>query len=85
MKDEGQLDRLVAAVTQTSKYQSVSPDLVRLIGTEELAKRRSYKEALKATKNKLHQVGGAYQDGKIDYAKVLARVQDAWEELDSLT
>ncbi len=41
------------------------------------AKRRSYKEALKATKNKLHQVGGAYQDSKIDYGKVLELLQES--------
>jgi 16S rRNA (guanine(1405)-N(7))-methyltransferase len=42
-----------------------------------LGKRRSYKEAVKATKNKLHQVGGAYQDAKIDYGRALARIAAA--------
>lgn len=77
MKDKRQSDRLVTAVSQTSKYQHVSPALIRRIGEAELAKRRSYKEALKATKNKLHQVGGAYQESKINYDKVLARLKEA--------
>lgn len=71
------LDKLVTAVSQSSKYQAVSPDLIRQVGAAELAKRRSYKEALKATKNKLHQVGGAYQDTKIDYGQALVRLRDA--------
>lgn len=71
------LDKLVTAVSQSSKYQHVSPQLIQRIGTDELAKRRSYKEAVKATKNKLHQVGGAYQDAKIDYEKALLTLQTA--------
>jgi 16S rRNA (guanine(1405)-N(7))-methyltransferase len=74
---ETKLDKLVTAVSQTTKYQYVSPELIRRVGTDELGKRRSYKEALKATKNKLHQVGGAYQDSKIDYANVLARLEES--------
>ena len=69
------LDKLVTAVSQSTKYENVSPELIRRVGADELAKRRSYKEALKATKNKLHQVGGAYQDSKIDYDKVLALLE----------
>ena len=71
------LDELVTAVSHSPKYQHVSPELIRRIGAEELAKRRSYKEAVKATKNKLHQVGGAYQDGKIDYGRALVRLTEA--------
>ncbi len=68
------LDSLVTAVTKSSKYRQISPDLIRRIGSEELAKRRSQKEAVKATKNKLHQVGGAYLESKIDYAEALSRL-----------
>ena len=72
-----QLDKLVTAVAHSPKYQYITPELIRRVGAEELGKRRSYKEAVKATKNKLHQVGGAYQDAKIDYDKALARLQEA--------
>ena len=76
MKDERRLDELVTAVSQSQKYHYVSPEMIRRVGAEELAKRGSYKEALKATKNKLHQVGGAYQDSKIDYDKVLGQLKE---------
>lgn len=72
-----QLDKLVTAVSQSSKYQHISPALIQRVGADELAKRRSYKEAVKATKNKLHQVGGAYQDSKIDYDKALSALKTA--------
>lgn len=62
------LDKLVNGVLCSTKYHAVNPDLVRHIGSQELMKRNNAKEALKATKNKLHQVGGAYFDGREDYA-----------------
>lgn len=68
--DAEQLQALVAAVLASAHYRQVSPELVRRIGGRELARRRSFKEAVKATKNTLHQVGGVYQSGKEDY--------DAW-------
>ncbi len=54
------LDKLVQSVLDSPKYRQINPDLVERIAREEISKRRSIKEALKATKNKLHQVGGAY-------------------------
>lgn len=50
-------------VLASSKYRDIHPDLIRSIGLQELQKRRNFKDALKATKNKLHQVGGAYFHG----------------------
>ncbi len=61
-KDE-MLDRVVEAVLAGSKYRNVMPGLIREIGRVELAKGRSWKEAVKAVKNKLHQVAGAYGEG----------------------
>ncbi len=72
-----ELEKLVTAVLAAPKYRHVSPDLVRRVGARELAVRRNVKEAVKATKNKLHQVGGAYFTGKIDYARALAELQAA--------
>jgi 16S rRNA (guanine(1405)-N(7))-methyltransferase len=63
----GDIDKLVVAVRQSSKYRRVCEDIVRSIGEWELAKGRRLKEAIKATKKKLHQVGGAYLKGGMDY------------------
>lgn len=71
------LNRLVQAVRSSAKYGSVSEDFVRRVGAAELGKRRSLKEAIKATKNKLHQVGGAYLDAVQDYPRWLATLQQA--------
>ncbi len=67
MSSTDELEELVAAVRSGGRYQAVDPSLVRRIGAQELAKGRSWKEAIKATRNKLHQVGGAYFEGEIDY------------------
>jgi len=66
-----QLDKLVEAVLASSKYKDVRRDLIKNIGLQELGKRSSIKEAIKATKNKLHQVGGAYLSGNEVYSKWL--------------
>lgn len=71
------LDDLIAAVQKSAKYQFVSHELIRHIGERELAARRNLKEAVKATKNKLHQVGGAYFEAKIEYAAALAQLGEA--------
>ncbi len=55
-----QLEKLVETILASSRYKEVSDDLIRDIGSRELAKRSSLKEAVKAAKSKLHQVGGAY-------------------------
>ncbi len=62
------VQRLVADVLKSGKYAHITPQLVSRIGAEELAKGRKYKKAVKATKNKLHQVGGAYQKTSPQYA-----------------
>jgi 16S rRNA (guanine(1405)-N(7))-methyltransferase len=78
------LETLVNAVLASARYQHVSPDLVRRLGERELAVRRNLKEAIKATKNKLHQVGGAYFDAKVDYAQALALLQETAGDPDGL-
>jgi 16S rRNA (guanine(1405)-N(7))-methyltransferase len=74
---DARLDQLVVTVQESAKYRCVCEELVRGIGARELAKRRSLKEAVKATKNALHQVGGAYQPRPIDYPSALAALREA--------
>lgn len=73
--NQPELDRLVEEVLASAKYRDICPDLVQYIGAQELSKRRSHKEALKSTKNKLHQVSGAYLDGHDHYARWLNQFQ----------
>ncbi|MEZ4674173.1 MAG: hypothetical protein R2932_08030 [Caldilineaceae bacterium] len=61
------LTELTETVLAGAKYRAITPDLVRIIGTQELAKRNNLKAAIKATKNKLHQITGAYWQGKPAY------------------
>jgi len=68
---EALLDQIVAEVQASPRYRSIHPGLVRRIAGQELAKGRKSKEAVKAVRNKLHQIGGAYQETSIDYAKLI--------------
>jgi 16S rRNA (guanine(1405)-N(7))-methyltransferase len=63
-----QINRLIEAVLASAKYKSVSVDFIRYIGTQELTRQHNLKEAIKSTKNKLHQVGGAYQTSAPRYS-----------------
>lgn len=73
---EEQLDKLTEQVLQGAKYREIAPELVQRIGAQELGKRRSFKAAVKATKSKLHQVGGAYQRTNLNYEKSLALLRE---------
>lgn len=66
-------------VARSRKYRHVSVDLVRRIGAAELEKRRNVKTAVKATKRKLHQIGGAYFEQPVDYQRALADLRSASE------
>jgi len=70
MAETQRLDDLVQAVQAGPRYRQIDPGLVRRIGAQELAKGRSFKDAVKETRNKLHQVGGAYQETTPDYTRL---------------
>jgi len=76
------LDRLVEAVLASRKYKNVSQDFIESLGSQELAKHHTLKEAIKATKNKLHQVAGAYLEGETSYASWLAELKHASQQED---
>jgi 16S rRNA (guanine(1405)-N(7))-methyltransferase len=76
---EADLGRLVQAVRASAKYRPICRELVERIGRNELAKRHNLREAVKATKNKLHQVGGAYLSDQARYAAWLRELRAAQE------
>jgi 16S rRNA (guanine(1405)-N(7))-methyltransferase len=71
------LEQLVETVRESAKYRHICPDLVRRLGARELEKRRSLKEAVKETKNTLHQVAGAYLERTPRYATWIAALRNA--------
>jgi len=71
------INELLLAVQLSSKYAAISEDMIRSIGLRELAARRNLKAAIKATKNKLHQVAGAYLDARLPYDDWLALLSES--------
>jgi len=63
------LDQVVDAVRQKPKYSTICPGFINRIASQEIKKRRSYKEVVKFTCSKLHQVGGAYLKDRPDFAE----------------
>jgi 16S rRNA (guanine(1405)-N(7))-methyltransferase len=84
-KDTNLLERIVSEVLSSRKYRQISPAFVRNLAHRELSHRRNFKEALKATKNKLHQVGGAYQPGRMEYQAWLERLRRSYADPDPIT
>ena len=68
MAATGDLAALVVAVREGAKYRHLDTGLVEAVAAVEMAKGRSFKESVKATRNKLHQVAGAYLPERPDYA-----------------
>jgi 16S rRNA (guanine(1405)-N(7))-methyltransferase len=76
VEKEAALEQVVQAVRASAKYRAVDESFVRRVASLELGKRKDWKEAVKATKNKLHQVGGAYQDpGGMEYRRWLGELE----------
>ena len=66
----------VAAAAQSgSRYRTIAPQLVERLAAQELAKGHSSKEAVKAVRSKLHQVGGAYLEKPVDYAVLESQLE----------
>src|SRR3954471_12149463 len=71
------INELIQAVRSGQKYAAINEAMIRSIGLRELAARRNLKEAIKATKNKLYQVAGAYLDGRLPYDEWLMQLTTA--------
>ena len=70
-----QLERVLETVFAARKYGSVHPGLARAIAAAELDKGRSLKEAVKATKNQLHQSATVYFRQNPDYDETVRQLQ----------
>ena len=77
MTENERLQELIIAVQSSAKYRQVSAEVIEQIGARELGARRNLKEAIKATKNKLHQVGAAYFVRRARYDRWLVELREA--------
>lgn len=77
VESEQLVEHLVETVRSSSKYRQVCAEVVRNVGARELASRRNLKEAIKATKNKLHQIGAAYLPAQMHYEQWLEELRHA--------
>jgi len=72
-----EIDDLVAQVRTSRKYRHIAEETIRRVGTAELAKRRGFKAGVKATKRKLHQIYGAF-DERPPYDRLRAALESAY-------
>jgi 16S rRNA (guanine(1405)-N(7))-methyltransferase len=68
------LDELVETVLAGADYRAISIDLVRWVGRQELGKYRKLKDAVKATRSRLHQIAAAYLEPRMTYDAWLAEL-----------
>lgn len=71
------VDQVVTAVRSSAKYRQIEPSLVAALAAHALAGGARTKDAVKAVKNKLHQVAGAYQGEGLRADEWLAEVRAA--------
>ncbi len=67
---------LAAEILNKPKYMYIHADFIARIAEQELTKRNTYKEVLKATTSKLHQVSSAYLSHQIKYTAWQARLKE---------
>ncbi len=75
------IEEVIRQVLGKKKYRHLDPDLVAFIAENEIKKRTSLKEAVKATTNKLHQVGWAYFPAQPDYAVHLNQLKQLPQDM----
>ncbi|MCR4328800.1 MAG: 16S rRNA methyltransferase [Patescibacteria group bacterium] len=80
------IDMLAMRVLKSSKYRHVTPELVARLCRVEVEKYKDGKDhdkdVLKAVKNKLHQVVGAFIEGRPDYKKALRIIRAEAKDMD---
>jgi 16S rRNA (guanine(1405)-N(7))-methyltransferase len=76
-----QLEKMVKQVQDGAKYRSIHPNLIENIARNELKKGRSWKDTVKAIRNKLHQVGAAYQPQGIDYERLNSEMKSLPQDI----
>lgn len=74
------LKKLIKDIHTSAKYRTVCESVIRNIGRHELSIRHSYKDAVKETKNTLHQVAGAYLQGRMRYDRWIDELVDNSDE-----
>jgi 16S rRNA (guanine(1405)-N(7))-methyltransferase len=76
---ESNLDEIVSAVAAARKYRSVCKDTLYRIAEREVGNHPSIKAATKATKRRLHQVYGAFEQDW-DYDTAYRQLADAYRQ-----
>jgi 16S rRNA (guanine(1405)-N(7))-methyltransferase len=71
-------EAVVENVLSSARYRQVCEDTVRRIATQELAKRATLKQTIKAVKSKLHQVYGAYESLSLNYQRAYRDLERAF-------
>jgi len=62
-----EIQEIIDLVRKTPKYAVISEELVRSVVLSELQKGKNVRETVKSTRNKLHQIGYAFQQTAIPY------------------
>ncbi len=79
---EFDLDEFVRQVQSSDKYRRIAPEVIRSLLLKEMQKGKNGKEIIKSTRNKLHQIGSAYQEKPISYNALLEELQSLPSELE---
>lgn len=80
---EQAVTELIDQVRRSAKYAKINESLVREIILAETRKWKNTKEIIKSTRNKLHQVGSAFQESIIPYEQWTNEINTLGESINS--
>ncbi len=83
MANDTQIQDLIRQVQSNSKYQSITPSVIRRLAEDALTKGFKGKSAIKYVRNKCHQIGGAYFKKKMDFAGISREIENLPCDLES--
>lgn len=75
------IEEVISQVRSAAKYADISDDLLQAVAVREIAKKQSLKDTVKAVRNKLHQVGSAFQETAIPYDQFYAALANLPDNL----
>jgi 16S rRNA (guanine(1405)-N(7))-methyltransferase len=76
-QEESPIEQVITEILRSSKYKSIDKQIIRKIAEKEFSKNKKIGETVKATKNKLHQVGGAFYSNQPKYSSWLRELKSS--------
>jgi 16S rRNA (guanine(1405)-N(7))-methyltransferase len=80
MASDGRASAVIAAVLTSKRYRTIAPGVIAEVATHAARRYPFLSDAIKAAKNTLHQIGGAFLEARMPYDRWLAELRAAADD-----